>query len=132
MFIYYIRVSTSFTASGFFLQNYKILPFLITFYHSGVKPPLLEMLFIVICAHWKWKGIITAFNLIIFFCLTTVYNIRFFKYSPLPCLFLCRIWLFKICYLKRLFCLLMKRIAFSSTHLFDCQERYIYYYIKRI
>ena len=70
-----------------FLQNHKRLPFLITFYHFGVKPPLVKMLSIIIRAIEN-ERIITAFNLIIFYCLTTVYNIRFFKYFPLHCFFL--------------------------------------------
>ena len=48
-----------------------------------VRPPLVEMLFNVIRAHWKQKWIITAFKLIIFYCLTTFCNIKFFIYLPL-------------------------------------------------
>ena len=46
--------------------------------------------------------IIRRFNLIILYCLKTVYNIRFFKYFSLYCLFSCRFQsLLKIFYLKR-------------------------------
>ena len=84
-----------------FLQNHKRLPFLITFYHFGVKPPLVKMLSIIIRAIEN-ERIITAFNLIIFYCLTTVYNIRFLNIILYIVFFLCRIWsLFKTCYLKR-------------------------------
>ena len=38
------------------------------------------MLFIVICMHWKQSWIITRFKLIIFHCLKTFHNIKFFKY----------------------------------------------------
>ena len=40
----------------------------------------IEMLFVVICMHWKYNWIITTFKLIIFYCLTTFYNIMFLKY----------------------------------------------------
>ena len=43
-----------------------------------VRPPLVEMLLIVIHMHWKYKWIIT-FKMIIFNYLTTFYNIRFFQ-----------------------------------------------------
>ena len=90
---------------------------------SLIRPPLVKMLFIVIRTHWKWK-IITAFNLIIFYCFTAVLDIRFFKYFSLYCLFLCRLRsFFKIFYLN-LFRLLTKRFALSSTRTFDYQERY--------
>ena len=90
------------------------------------------MLFLVICVDGKWKGIITAFNLIIFCCLTTVYNIRFFKYFPLPCLLLCRSWwLFKICYLKR-FISFFNKTKCSLLHPSIWLSRKIYYYIKRV
>ena len=45
------------------------------------------MLFIVIHWHSKWKWITTAFDLIIFYCSTTVYVIRFSKYFYIYCLF---------------------------------------------
>ena len=90
------------------------------------------MLFLVICADGKWKGIITSFNLIIFCCLTTVYNIRFFKYFPLPCLLLCRSWsLFKICYLKR-FISFFNKTKCSLIHPSTWLSRKIYYYIMRV
>ena len=44
------------------------------------------MFFIAIRVHWKWKWIITAFKLIIFYCLTTFCDFqipKFFKYLPL-------------------------------------------------
>ena len=48
---------------------------------------LLEMLLIDICAHWKCRWIMTAFNLTIFYYLTTSCNIIFFKYLSLHCFF---------------------------------------------
>ena len=50
---------------------------------SFLRPPLVEILFIVIGTHWTLKWIINAFDLIIFYCLTTFCNIKFFKYLPL-------------------------------------------------
>ena len=86
------------------------------------------MLFIVICVHWKWKRKIVAFNLIVFYCLKTVY-IRFFKYFSLYCLFLCRIWLlFKIFYLKR-FILFVDKMKCSLLHSNIWLSRKIYWCI---
>ena len=45
-----------------------------------VRPLLVKMLFIVIRTYWKQKWIIPAFKLIIFYCLTTFCNIKFFIY----------------------------------------------------
>ena len=45
-----------------------------------VRPQLVKVLFIVIRTHWKQKWIINASKLIIFYCLTTFCNIKFFKY----------------------------------------------------
>ena len=73
----------------------------VTTFNVLFRPPLIEMLFIIICMHWKLKWIIPAFKLVIFYCLTTFCNIKFFKYFSLYCLFLCHFWLlFKIFYLK--------------------------------
>ena len=79
------------------------------------RPLLIEMLFIITDTHWKQKRIIATFNLIIFYCLKTFYNIKFIKYFSSFCLFLYQFWfLFKIFQWKRFICLLTKQSALSS------------------
>ena len=80
------------------------------------------------------ERIITAFNLIIFYCLTTVYNIRFFKYYPLHCFFLMsHLVAFQNLLFKKIHIACCRNEVLSPPpRVFDCQERYIDYYIKRV
>ena len=92
---------------------------------------LVEILFIVICAHWKQKQIITTFKLIIFYCLTTSCNIKFFKYFSLNGLFyvffksLCKVF-----YLKRFNSFLNKKKCSLPPGFWLSRKMYWYIMLK--
>ena len=94
------------------------------------------MLFIATHTHWKLNWLIFAFNLIIFYCFTTIYSIyQVFKIFSFIWCFSCRFCLlFKILYLKRFrsISFVEKRSPLSSTQIFHYQEKYIDVLLKGV
>ena len=60
------------------------------------RSQLVEMLLIITSMNWKWKWITTTFRFIIFYCLTTCYNVMFFNYLST---YLFYLWLYSSSFL---------------------------------